>query len=162
VSRPFLTLFEIADRALLDAGHGEVLVRPATAFDSQTACLTSENADMRLDLHPYALRWWRTITGYSSRTVCAQETDARYMSAAQGRFTSSDPISGSLLHLVNPQRLGAFHAPMPPPLPERWHCRHVWPNSGRGAALNHPHIYTQERRGSFRLQPSRTIMREKR
>jgi RHS repeat-associated protein len=33
---------------------------------------------------------------------------ARYMSSAQGRFTSVDPISGTVLHLLNPQRWNMY------------------------------------------------------
>jgi RHS repeat-associated protein len=33
---------------------------------------------------------------------------ARYMSSAQGRFTSPDPISGTVLHILNPQRWNMY------------------------------------------------------
>ena len=33
---------------------------------------------------------------------------ARYFSGAMGRFTSTDPISGTLLHLINPQRWNMY------------------------------------------------------
>ena len=33
---------------------------------------------------------------------------ARYMSSAQGRFTSPDPLSGTLLHVLNPQRWNMY------------------------------------------------------
>jgi len=33
---------------------------------------------------------------------------ARYMSAAEGRFTSPDPISGTVLHILNPQRWNMY------------------------------------------------------
>jgi len=33
---------------------------------------------------------------------------ARYFSSAQGRFTSPDPVSGTLLHVLNPQRWNMY------------------------------------------------------
>jgi RHS repeat-associated protein len=47
------------------------------------------------------------------RTVRLGETGldyfgARYFSAAQGRFTSPDPVSGTVLHILNPQRWNMY------------------------------------------------------
>src|SRR5665213_4589361 len=33
---------------------------------------------------------------------------ARYMSSAQGRFTSADPITATPLHIINPQRWNMY------------------------------------------------------
>jgi RHS repeat-associated protein len=37
-----------------------------------------------------------------------QSGRARYFSGAQGRFTSPDPVSGTVLHLINPQRWNMY------------------------------------------------------
>jgi RHS repeat-associated protein len=41
---------------------------------------------------------------------------ARYMSSAQGRFSSPDPVTGTLLHTVNPQRWNMYASAMNNPL----------------------------------------------
>jgi RHS repeat-associated protein len=41
---------------------------------------------------------------------------ARYMSSAQGRFTSPDPVSGTVLHLLNPQRWNMYSYAVNKPL----------------------------------------------
>jgi len=73
------------------------------------------------DFKPFGEELPKACTTYSSDTTImftGKERDAenqgldffgaRYMSSWQGRFTSVDPISGTVLHLLNPQRWNMY------------------------------------------------------